>query len=129
VLTTHPFARPQSSLSLSRLLSLPRFLSAPPAGAPVEPGYISAVALDYGDHSASIGVKGAERDIWTLIDSRVQRWTMSVEGAWEELALDQDISDVIGPEVRTRFTRLAAQDEPDLDLEFLDLQVVRFVID
>jgi hypothetical protein len=87
------------------------------------------VALDYGDHSASIGVKGAERDIWTLIDSRVQRWTMSVEGAWEELALDQDISDVIGPEVRTRFTRLAAQDEPDLDLEFLDLQVVRFVID
>ncbi|KAI0094031.1 Non-repetitive/WGA-negative nucleoporin C-terminal-domain-containing protein [Irpex rosettiformis] len=124
VLTTHPFSRPNSSLSLSRLFPLSNFFSSP-VGTQVEPGYISAVALSHGDSIADAGIKGAGRDIWTLIDSRIQRWNMSVEGAWEELVLDQDISDIIGPEVRTRFTRLAEQDDAELDLEFLDLQVVK----
>ena len=50
---------------------------------------------------------------------------MSVEGAWEELVFDQDVSKIIASEVRTRFPRLAAQGDAELDLEFVDLQVVK----
>ena len=84
-----------------------------------------AGAQAIGSYLREAGIKGAGRDIWTLIDSRIQRWKMSVEGAWEELVLDQDVSKIIATEVRTRFTRLATQDDADLDLEFLDLQVVK----
>lgn len=126
VLATHPFARPNSTLSLSRLLPLASFFSSP-VGTQVEPGYIGAVAPSSWDNTLNAGLKGVGRDIWTLIDSRIQRWNMSVEGAWEELVLDQDVSEIIAPEVRTRFTRLTEQEEEQLDLEFLDLQVVRYV--
>ncbi|KAI0341587.1 hypothetical protein BDW22DRAFT_1358408 [Trametopsis cervina] len=125
VLTTHPFSRPQSSLSFSRLLSLPSFLSSSP-GVQAEPGNINAVALSTAELTLAVAPKAAGRDIWILIDSRLQRWTMSVESGWEELVLDQDVLGMVAPEVRTRFTpRLPEQYLPELDIEFLDLQIVR----
>lgn len=102
-------------LSLSRLL--PAFLSSPDTQ--VESGNINAIAL----HDRPTDPTG--RDVWTLIDFRIQRWNMSTEG-WEELILDEDVSTLIAPEVQTKFASSTSQIQADLDLELLDLQVVRY---
>ena len=47
---------------------------------------------------------------------------MTVEG-WEELALDEDISAYVGPEICSRFAGRRSVSE--LDLEFLDLKVTK----
>ena len=64
------------------------------------------------------------RDVWTLIDFRIQRWNMSTEG-WEELILDEDVAGVVAPEILKKFASLTSQNEAELDLELLDLKVVR----
>lgn len=101
-------------LSLSRLFPI---LSSP--SNQVESGNINAVALDTHTQDAT------GRDVWTLIDFRIQRWRMSTEG-WEEITLDADISGLIAPEIRSKFP--SSMNEDNLDLELLDLQVVRYVL-
>lgn len=113
----HAFNRPTSMLSLSRLLPTFPFLASTP-DTQVEPGNINAVAI----HDRPTDPTG--RDVWTLIDFRIQRWNMSTEG-WEELVLDEELSDLIAPEIQTKFAANTSQDKFELDLELLDLQVPR----
>ena len=106
-ISSHAFYKPAPALSLFSIL--PAFRPAP--AQPVEGGNINSIIIkDRPDDMSG-------KDVWVLIDARIQRWTMSVEG-WEELTLDEDISLYIGPEVRA-WTRTAA----DLDLELLDLKI------
>lgn len=112
-IASRAFNRPTSMLSLSRLFPI---LSSP--SNQVESGNINAVALDTHSQDAT------GRDVWTLIDFRIQRWRMSTEG-WEEITLDADISGLIAPEIRSKFP--SSMNEDNLDLELLDLQVVRYV--
>ncbi|KAF7796965.1 hypothetical protein EIP86_008153 [Pleurotus ostreatoroseus] len=109
-LSAHSFQRAPSGLSLFRLL--PSFRSSQELA--IEGGNINAIAIS--ERAQDITGK----DIWTLIDFRIQRWNMSVEG-WEELGLDEDISVHVGPEICSRFASNKTVGE--LDLEFLDLEV------
>lgn len=47
---------------------------------------------------------------------------MSAEG-WEELELDEDVSDHVRPELRKNFDNTPKNDA-ELDLEFLDLKLL-----
>ncbi|KAI0079884.1 hypothetical protein K474DRAFT_1696036 [Panus rudis PR-1116 ss-1] len=107
------FSRPQSSLSLSRLL--PSFWSGGSSvPLPTEFGNISSVALREYEQGG--------RDVWALIDFRIQRWTMSADG-WEELELDEDIAELVRPAIKEKFES-APKDDSELDLELLDLKLV-----
>lgn len=114
LITARAFNRPASLLSLSRLL--PTFLSSSSQGTEVEAGNINAVALR--DRPAD----NTGRDVWTLINSRVQRWNMSTEG-WEELLVDEDVWSLIGPFVIKKFASSIIGTELDLDLELLDIKL------
>lgn len=80
-----------------------------------EPGNISAIAL---------GAKTIEgnREVWVLINSRVQRWEMKLEG-WEEALQDEDIADVVRTAIRSTFGDTVEEDDAKLDLELVDLAV------
>ncbi|KAI0636924.1 Non-repetitive/WGA-negative nucleoporin C-terminal-domain-containing protein [Trametes polyzona] len=110
-LSLHVFGRPQSSLSLSRLL--PSFLSDPEQQP--QPGFISAVAAE----ELARGATG--RLVWALIDLRLQQWNMSIEG-WEKLLAEEDISEQTRTAVREHFPN-APQSDVELDLELLDLKL------
>ncbi|KAF5377077.1 hypothetical protein D9757_007737 [Collybiopsis confluens] len=114
-LTSHPFSKPSTSLSLTRLI--PFFSSTSTAITQVEfePGNINAVAL---------GAKTMEgsREVWVLINSRVQRWEMKLEG-WEEALQDQDIADLTRMALRKKFGDAVEKDDAKLDLELVDLVV------
>ncbi|CAL1704556.1 unnamed protein product [Somion occarium] len=115
-LSPRSFSRLQSSLSLSRFF--PTFFSSSVSGdLPYETGNISAVALR--EHTTEIP---SGRDVWALIDFRIQRWTMSAEG-WEELELDEDIASLVRPAIRAKFDT-APKDDAELDLELLDLKLL-----
>ncbi len=109
--SSHSFNRPPPTLSFSRLL--PSFLVTPNLAA--EGGNISAVVLSDRPQDSSGG------DVWALIDLRLQKWDMSIEG-WEELTFDEDISTLIAPEIQARFN---VSDDTEIDLELLDLSVNR----
>ncbi|KAJ3533367.1 hypothetical protein NM688_g7291 [Phlebia brevispora] len=110
-LSSHSFHRPASGLYLFRLF--PTFGSSQEL--PIEGGNINAIAVTERPQDPS------GKDVWALIDFRIQRWNMSVEG-WEELALDEDVSLYIGTEISSKLANNKSATE--LDLEFLDLQVV-----
>ena len=84
---------------------------------PYESGNINAIALDERSVAST-----DRRDVWALIDYRIQRWNMSAEG-WEELELDEDVSDHVRPELRKNFDNTPKNDA-ELDLEFLDLKLL-----
>ncbi|PSR74094.1 hypothetical protein PHLCEN_2v10050 [Hermanssonia centrifuga] len=107
--SSHSFNRPPPTLSFSRLL--PSFLATPNLAA--EGGNISAVVLSDRPQDSS------GSDVWALIDLRLQKWDMSIEG-WEELTFDEDISTLIAPEIQARFN---VSDDTEIDLELLDLSV------
>lgn len=88
---------------------------------PYESGNINAIALR--EHSGAIP---SGRDVWALIDYRIQRWTMSAEG-WEELELDEDIAALVRPALRGKLDNTPKSDA-ELDLELLDLKLLRLVI-
>ncbi|KAH7871806.1 uncharacterized protein C8R40DRAFT_532912 [Lentinula edodes] len=115
-LTSHPFSKPSKSLSLSRLIP---FLSSSSSTTTThvvsEPGNISAISL--GHQTIDGG-----RDIWVLINSRVQRWVMKLDG-WEELIQDEDIADLIRNAVRKTFGDSIEKVDAKLDLELVDLVV------
>lgn len=111
----HPFGRPQSTLSLSRLL--PSFLSE--AEQQPQRGFISAVV------AGELARGAAGRNVWALVDLRIQQWDMSVEG-WEKLLMEEDISDQTRAAVREHFPN-APQSDVELDLELLDLKLQGYV--
>ncbi|KAI0306443.1 Non-repetitive/WGA-negative nucleoporin C-terminal-domain-containing protein [Multifurca ochricompacta] len=103
---TRPFTRPQSSLSLSRFL--PSLWSS--SALQAEAGNITATAIGT---KTNLGT-----DIWTLVESRVQKWNISAEG-WEELALQEDIATVVRPAIQNTLRSPSKY----LDLELLDVAV------
>lgn len=116
-LTSHPFSRPSSSLSLARLL--PSFFASssnrPSSNISTEPGNINSVAL-----GATNSTGG--RDLWALVDTRVQRWDMKAEG-WEEVLLDEEVAGIIRFAVRDAFGEGVEQDNARMDLELLDIAI------
>ncbi|KDQ60778.1 hypothetical protein JAAARDRAFT_190924 [Jaapia argillacea MUCL 33604] len=109
-LAFHVFSRPQSSLSLTRFL--PSLWSTPTVE--TEGGYVSSVALGEGNTLS--------RDVWALVETRVQKWNMTTEG-WEEIVMDEEIAEIIRPAIRAAFPAFSPGNDSDLDLELLDLAV------
>ncbi|KAJ7449858.1 hypothetical protein FB451DRAFT_741132 [Mycena latifolia] len=117
-LTSHAFSRPTTGLSLSRLI--PSFLSPSPSASQhsaltPELGNISSIAL--GGRTPTGG-----RELWALVDTRVQRWEMKSEG-WEEPLLDEEIAAVARSALRTAFGDNVEHDNSKLDLELVDIAV------
>ncbi|KAG6814378.1 hypothetical protein H0H92_010964 [Tricholoma furcatifolium] len=114
-LSSHVFSRPSQSLSLSRLL--PSFFSSTPAsGASFSHSKnISSVAL-----GPKTGAGG--REVWAIVDTRFQRWSMSPEG-WEQLLLEEDMLGILSAALRKTFGPRVDADDQKLDLELLDLAV------
>ncbi|KAH9952015.1 hypothetical protein B0H21DRAFT_800355 [Amylocystis lapponica] len=110
-LTARVFSRPQSTLSLSRLL--PSFWSNSELQS--ESGNINAVTLE-------TQVPGAtSRNLWAIADMKLQKWNMSAEG-WEELLLAEDVSEITRDALREVFLS-ASENDMELDLELLDLKL------
>lgn len=106
--TSHPFSRSTgNSLSLTSLI--PGLWSSP-SGLVPQSGNANAVAI------------GEPSEVWALVDTRLQKWTMSLEG-WEEVIFDEDLAGIIAPAVRDAFYT-APHDS--LDLELLDLAIERY---
>ncbi|KAJ6630853.1 hypothetical protein B0H10DRAFT_2160229 [Mycena sp. CBHHK59/15] len=117
-LTPNPFSRPATGLSLSRLI--PSLFSPSPSGShqpPLVPevGNISSIAL--GGKTPTGG-----RDLWALVDTRVQRWEMKTEG-WEEPLLDEEIAGVARSALRNAFGASVERDNARLDLELVDIVI------
>ena len=106
-LATHPFSRPQPSLSLTNIL--PSLWSSPAGLVPVQ-GHANAVTL-----GAS---KSTGTDVWVLVEMRLQKWNMSTEG-WEEAISDDDVGSIIQSALRAGLPSVPS-DDGALDLELLD---------
>ncbi|KAG6900855.1 hypothetical protein C0993_009973 [Termitomyces sp. T159_Od127] len=98
-LSSHVFARPSHAISLSRFHSK----------------NVSAIAL-----GAKTGNGG--REVWAIVDTRLQRWSMSPEG-WEQLLLEGDVLGILSTAVRKAFGTRVDADDQKVDLELLDLAV------
>ncbi len=109
-LTHHAFARPALAMSFSRLL--PSIFSTPSSS--LESGNVNSVAL--GPKTLSGG-----REVWALVDTRLQKWDMKLEG-WEDLLLDEDVLNVVRRALRTHLPGVEG-DNSRLDLELVDLAV------
>ncbi|KAK7014839.1 methyltransferase type 11 [Favolaschia claudopus] len=115
-LTPHAFSRPSGGLSLARLI--PSFLSSAPTGSQTltpELGNVSSLAI--GGETPTGG-----RELWALVDTRVQRWELKSEG-WEEPHLDEDLADITRSALRTAFGAKVEEDNSRLDLELVDIAV------
>jgi nuclear pore complex protein Nup133 len=108
----HAFSRPNTGLSLASLIP---GLWASPVGVIPTKGNASAVTLGA---STPTG-----QDVWALVETRVQRWNMSVEG-WEEPTLDEELGSIIRPVIHTALPS-APSDDSALDLELLDFAFER----
>ncbi|KAJ7940617.1 Non-repetitive/WGA-negative nucleoporin C-terminal-domain-containing protein [Mycena leptocephala] len=80
-----------------------------------EIGNISSIAL--GGQTPTGG-----KELWALVDTRVQRWEMKSEG-WEEPLLDEEIAGVARSALRTAFGESVEQDNARLDLELVDIAI------
>lgn len=116
-LTTHAFARPTSSLSLTRIYT--SFFSSSSSSSKVcEPGNVNAVTV--GRTTADDG-----KDIWALVDTRIQKWELKAEG-WEDLLMDIDVSRQIIVNLR-HVLNATETDDAKFDLELLDVAVDGYV--
>lgn len=84
---------------------------------PTELGNVSAIAL--GTQSP-----GGSRELWSLIDRRIQKWDVNAEG-YETLLLDEPLGDTITRTLRSVFGDNLEKDDSILDLELLDIGVDR----
>lgn len=66
------------------------------------------------------------KEIWALVDTRVQKWEMSVEG-WEEVVIDAEVAGLLRRGMRDVFEGLPV-DDSELDLELVDIAVERCVL-
>ena len=112
-LNSHLFSRPSPALTLTNFL--PSLWSAGSTST-IQPtaGNISALAL--GEVSPT-----GEKEVWALVNTRIQKWKMSVEG-WEEVVLDEEVADLLRGSIRDNFDSAPA-DDSELDLELVDLAV------
>ena len=112
-LNSHLFSRPSPALTLTNFL--PSLWSAGSTST-IQPatGNISALAL--GEVSPT-----GEREVWALVNTRIQKWKMSVEG-WEEVVLDEEVAGLLRGSIRDNFDS-APMDDSELDLELVDLAV------
>ncbi|KNZ71793.1 Nucleoporin [Termitomyces sp. J132] len=113
-LSSHVFARPSHSISLSRLLPS-IFSSGSATNTFSHSRNVSAIAL-----GAKTGTGG--REIWAIVDTRLQRWTISPEG-WEQLSLESDVLAILSAAVRKAFGTRVDADDQKVDLELVDLAV------
>ncbi|KAF7967089.1 hypothetical protein HWV62_35891 [Athelia sp. TMB] len=109
-LNSHVFARPAPALTLTNFL--PSLWSSSPSTQPA-PGNISAIALGEEDTTG--------KEVWALVDTRVQKWNMSTEG-WEEILMDVEIAELVRNALRETFEGISA-DDSELDLELVDIAV------
>lgn len=110
-MTGHPFSRPQSGLSFTRIFWAASVIPQ------TERGYINSVALG---KETTIG-----REIWSIIDTRVQIWSMTFEG-FEELLVEEEL----GVDIQTFIQENVVSghtNRNELDLELLDVVVERRV--
>ncbi|KAF5381087.1 hypothetical protein D9615_003993 [Tricholomella constricta] len=114
-LTSHVFARPSHSLSLSRLLPSIFSSGSTPSVAAGLSKNVSALA--FGAKTPTGG-----KEVWALVDTRLQRWSMSPEG-WEELLLEGDVSAILSSAIRKTFGARVDDDDKQVDLELLDVAV------
>jgi nuclear pore complex protein Nup133 len=114
-LTWRLFARPSPSLSLSRFL--PSIFSSSSTTHPITFHSQNISALALGPETSTGG-----REVWALVDTRVQKWDMKSEG-WEDLLLDFDVSGIVGSAIRKSFGTSVDQDDKQVDLELVDLAV------
>lgn len=113
-LNSHVFARPAPALTLTNFL--PSLWSSSPGVQPA-PGNISAVALGGEDASG--------KEVWALVDTRVQMWNMSTEG-WEESLMDEEIAELVRDSLRETFEGIS-NDDSELDLELVDIALERYL--
>jgi len=64
------------------------------------------------------------REVWALVDTRLQKWRMAVEGL-EEVVLDEEFAGEIRQAIRNTFSSVSP-DNSTLDIELLDLNVARY---
>ncbi|KAG6898380.1 hypothetical protein C0992_009055 [Termitomyces sp. T32_za158] len=119
-LNSHVFAKPSHPISFSRLL--PSIFS---SGSTTSTSFshsknVSAIAL-----GAKSGTSG--REVWAIVDTRLQRWSMSPEG-WEQLLLEGDVLGILSTAVRKAFGTRVDADDQKVDLELLDLAVDGYAI-
>lgn len=79
--------------------------------------YVSSVAL--GKPSAT-----GEREVWTLVNERVQKWELKPEG-WEELLLDKNVVELLKSAVKDEFG--IKEKDQSMDFELIDLGFERCV--
>ena len=101
------FSRPQSSLSFTRIFPLWS------SNSQAEKGYINSVALG---NSTSTG-----RQIWVVVDTRIQLWNLRFEG-YEELVSEEDLGESIRGAIQ-QFTPATSRrgSGVELDVELLDI--------
>lgn len=70
------------------------------------------------------GKSATDRDVWALVDTRLQKWIMATDG-WEELKLDVDLLTVVRPALQDSLLGpgSSASGEIFLDVEFLSMAV------
>ena len=105
----HAFSRPQSSLSFSRIFPLWS------SGTQTERGYINSVALG--------NVTPIGREIWVVVDTRIQLWSLRFEG-YEELISEEDLCESMREAIQ-EFTPAGSRrgSGVELDVELLDLVI------
>ncbi|KAI0322245.1 Non-repetitive/WGA-negative nucleoporin C-terminal-domain-containing protein [Amylostereum chailletii] len=108
-ITSRLFSRLQPSLSLTRFL--PSLWSTQPLQP--ESGNIAAIALGV---QSNIG-----RDVWAIVDTRIQKWHMATEG-WEDLLQEDELLPVIKPAILGNLGQTSSTDAY-LDIELLDMVV------
>ncbi|KAF9265417.1 methyltransferase type 11 [Marasmius fiardii PR-910] len=116
-ITSRIFSKPAPQYTLTRLIPSIFSQSSSTSNGQIglESGNVSALAL------GAITVEGG-REIWALVDSRVQKWDMKLEG-WEEVVFDEDIAEAVRSAVRRTFGDSVEEDDAKLDLELVDLAV------
>ena len=65
------------------------------------------------------------KDIWALVDTRIQKWELKAEG-WEDLLMDIDVSRQIIVNLR-HVLNATETDDAKFDLELLDVAVDGYV--
>ncbi|EIW85147.1 hypothetical protein CONPUDRAFT_70040 [Coniophora puteana RWD-64-598 SS2] len=117
-LAARAFSQPSSSsLSLTRLL--PSRWTLASAGLQPKAGNISSIAIEPVD---TVGIAVDSRQLWALVDSRLQKWNIHIAEGWEEPTLDEDLLPSLHKALREQLGAWTTDDER-LDLELVDLQV------
>jgi nuclear pore complex protein Nup133 len=78
--------------------------------------YVSSIAL------GKLSTTG-EREVWVLVNERIQKWELKPEG-WEELLLDRNVVGLLKSAVKDKF-KISEEDDQSMDFELIDLAFER----